>query len=239
MDAYLAARREKCGETVICSERHYLRAMMSRAYECGFIRKLPVISIKVKKNKPRAVHLTPAELTRLFTAIRYSPIYGEALVCVSTGMRIGEVLAMEWQWIDLERGEISIPASATKTKHGRVVSITTELREFLLNLQHREGRVFSRGHCGVLHHWSKVRKAAGVTTVDGDALHVHDLRHIAAQCLLDGGADMVDVMHFLGHRNISTTQRVYAPFSRRDMLDKCRGIMEGYTGQSVVNEDLQ
>ena len=69
--------------------------------------------------------------------------------------------------------------------------------------------------------------------------YIREGRLNAAQHLLDGGADMVDVMHFLGHRNITTTQRVYAPYSRRDMLDRCRGIMEGYTGQPVVNGDLQ
>ena len=66
---------------------------------------------------------------------------------------------------------------------------------------------------------------------------VHDLRHMCGQVLLDGGADMSDVQHALGHSNISMTQRVYAPFARNTTLDRARSIMDNAldTGQRQVN----
>ena len=53
-------------------------------------------------------------------------------------MRRGELLALQWSWVDLDRRSITIPAEATKTRAARVVPLGAEplaaLRELLSTL---------------------------------------------------------------------------------------------------------
>src|SRR6266481_1068119 len=64
--------------------------------------------------------LSPAELARLGDALAAhagSP-YAVAAVklLVFTGARLGEILGLQWQWIDFERGEARLPDSKTGAK---------------------------------------------------------------------------------------------------------------------------
>ena len=43
---------------------------------------------------------------------------------------------------------------------------------------------------------------------------------IYAQALLNLGLSLEDLQSLLGHQDITTTQRRYAPFARPDLLDK-------------------
>ena len=70
--------------------------------------------------KKRERMLSPAELARLGDALAAydgSP-YAVAAVklLVFTGARLGEVLGLQWEWIDFERGEARLPDSKTGAK---------------------------------------------------------------------------------------------------------------------------
>jgi integrase len=52
-----------------------------------------------------------------------------------TGMRRGELLQMEWSWVDLKNRMITIPPTATKTGRRRHVPISDNMHQVLKDLR--------------------------------------------------------------------------------------------------------
>lgn len=53
---------------------------------------------------------------------------------IDTGLRKEEMLSMVWSWVDLQRNEINVPASATKSGKGRTVPILPRSQQILAAL---------------------------------------------------------------------------------------------------------
>lgn len=87
----------------------------------------------------------------------YDPIAPFVLFVLVTGVRVGEALALEWAWVDLDAqdehgkpvGEIHLPPHITKTRNGRtlVLEVGATLRPLLIAMQPeqklRHGSVFN------------------------------------------------------------------------------------------------
>jgi integrase len=66
-----------------------------------------------------------------------SPYYAAAIrLLVFTGARLGEILALQWQWIDFERGEARLPDSKTGAK---TLHLPPPALAVLADLPHVEG----------------------------------------------------------------------------------------------------
>jgi integrase len=178
----------------------------------------------------------PAAVRRLIAeADASNPEFGMFLrLAASTGARRGELCALQWSDVDLERGSVAItkalePYGAagrikeTKTGNRRRVALdeatTALMREHALAMQRRASAVggslgpwvFSSDpacatpwHPASVTHWFG-RLARSV----GVACRLHDLRHFAATQALDAGLPVVAVSRRLGHARSSTTLDVY------------------------------
>lgn len=60
--------------------------------------------------------LTAEQSAMLLDAVRHSHIYWPVLMALATGARRGEVLAMRWRNVDLDRGTVRIVESLEQTK---------------------------------------------------------------------------------------------------------------------------
>ena len=69
---------------------------------------------------------------------------GMYYVAAYTGMRIGEVLALDWSWIDFSESplKISIPGRFTKTKQDRITFCSLEAEKWLKSHKKDKGPVF-------------------------------------------------------------------------------------------------
>jgi integrase len=159
-------------------------------------------------------------------------------LALATGMREGELLALHWQEIDLEKrvlqvrytvGYINhqgIVISEPKTENGRR-SIT--LPQFAVDelRRHRERQAQARETAG--EKWKEhglVFTNRNGRNIDRNYLRVlfkkllkkaglpdirfHDLRHSAATILLSMGVPAKVVQEILGHSSISITLNIYA-----------------------------
>jgi integrase len=158
--------------------------------------------------------------------------YGALFVtAVGTGLRQGELLALQWTDIDFEKGTLSVRRTLAeikgqfvlkepKSKHSRR---TITLPGFVLDAlrQHRakmlaEGNIAGPVFCSkggtwlrksnmIRQAWKPMLKKAGLPVI-----RFHDLRHTHASLLLAHGESIKEVSRRLGHGTIDITLRVYA-----------------------------
>ncbi|MGE0713890.1 MAG: tyrosine-type recombinase/integrase [Alphaproteobacteria bacterium] len=130
---------------------------------------------------------------------------------VLTGARLGEILGLRWDQVDLERGVARLPDSKTGAKTLFFAAPTAQL---LAELPRREGNPHviageKKGQAlvGIQRPWRRIRKAAEL----GD-VRLHDLRHSFASIAAVGGASLPLIGGLLGHTSPATTAR-YAHLS--------------------------
>jgi integrase len=154
--------------------------------------------------------LSSGELARLGNVLAGydgSPYYAAAIkLLVFTGARLGEVLGLQWKWIDFELGEVRLPDSKTgaKTLHlpPPALAVLAELPRIEGNPHVIVGGVAGAALVNLEKPWRAIRKAAGLEDV-----RLHDLRHSFASIAASGGMGLPIIGKMLGHTQAQTTQR--------------------------------
>ena len=197
-----------------------VRAFFAWAAEAGVVGDNPARSIRMHR-LPRKlpVFLTTAEKKRLLKELKgrtdFSTLRDRAMieVLLGTGIRLGELAALDMDDIDLDAKHLRVRA---KGNVPQVKFIKTDLRTLLrrylaerrrhgrpemeaLFLSNRDGRLCQRQIANRLAHW--LRKV-GIEK----ELTPHGLRHTFATHLYGATNDLLVVQRALGHRDVSTTQ---------------------------------
>jgi len=181
--------------------------------------------------------LSADQSARLLAAIKHTRIYWPVLLAISTGMRRGEVFALRWRNVDLDRGSLRVMESLEQTKTGirfkapktdrtRAITLPSfavdELRrlkrqqaEELLMLgirQSGETLVCGRADGLPLQPQSLTHQFTRLIARVKDLPRVrfHDLRHSHATQLLLTGVHPKIAQERLGHATITTTLDLYS-----------------------------
>jgi integrase len=130
---------------------------------------------------------------------------------ILTGARLGEILSLQWAWINWDRGYARLPDSKTGPKTLPLPKAALALLQDLrTNPRHDKadskfvlpGKTKDRHFSGIQQPWQRIRAAA-----DLKDLRLHDLRHCYASAAVANGESLFLVGAILGHRSASTTQR--------------------------------
>jgi len=202
-----------------------LKTMLKHAVEWDYLRVNPALNVKA----PRREHvemdfLTPNEIPPLLDAFtpEWRPLFFTAIF---TGMRLGELLALQWSDIDWRSGTIRVRRSVDKgvfqepkTRNSvRTVGMSPRLAEVLTDRKFNcpwspHDLVFCTAEGGIidqanLRHrvFEPALQRAGLRK-----MRIHDLRHTFASLLINQGENMKYVQHQLGHASITTTVDRYA-----------------------------
>jgi len=173
-----------------------------------------------EKPTPRERFLTRNEITGLIDAASAPHIRLAIILLLGTAGRVGAILDLEWDRVDIEQGIINLRLPDGATRKGRAsVPMNGMTRGALQTardaaltdyvVEYAGGRVKS------------IRKGFqnACTRAGLEGVTIHTLRHSAAVHMVSAGISMHKVSQYLGHSNTQITERVYARFAPSHMQD--------------------
>ncbi|HUM93563.1 MAG TPA: site-specific integrase [Candidatus Competibacter sp.] len=155
-----------------------------------------------------------AQLLKVCEASANPYLFPVVVLALSTGMRSGEIMSLEWRDVDLTRGWLTL--RDTKNGERRGVTLTGKALELLR--QHAKvrrldtpllwpGKEHPEKPMDLRQPWEKALKQAAIAD-----FRFHDLRHSAASYLAINGASLDEIADVLGHKTLNMVQR-YAHLS--------------------------
>lgn len=166
------------------------------------------------KPAPRERYLTRAEINRRLAAECQPHIRLDILLLLTTAGRVGAVLDLTWQRVDLQRGQVNLRRDQIGPRKGRaIVPINNTLRAALLVARQAafSDHVVEWAGGSVPSIRKGFAKAVSNAGIEGVTLHV--LRHTAAVHMAEAGVPMEEINQYLVHSNVQITSSVYARFS--------------------------
>ena len=211
-----------------------LKHILSLAERRGFVasnaaKRVPLPDPKNERDRV----LSSEEWERLYDAAA-DHLKPMLLLAYHLGPRLGEILNLTWDRVDLSRGFIKLRSADTKNREARRVPLTPvvlgDLRERCkvrsltcpYVFQYKGRRI--RGIKRAFH--------TAVRTAEVKDLRFHDLRHCAATNLRRAGVDTVTAMKIVGHKSEKMHRR-YNSVSEED-LTKAAGKLNTYLSNTVI-----
>ncbi len=152
---------------------------------------------KPKLNNARNRRVSQNELDRLIAElaeIDRNDVISVIQFAVETGMRRGEILSLEWRFVDLHRRTAHLPR--TKNGHARTVPLTNGAIAVLEKQSRKNSLVFAVSSDALKMCWRRIITKTGIKD-----LHFHDLRHEAISRFFEMGLSMPEVALISGHRD--------------------------------------
>ncbi len=127
------------------------------------------------------------------------------IVALESAMRRGELLNLEWQYINLEKRTAYLPI--TKNGQSRTVPLSKRaIDELRLMPRNINGKVFPINEAAMSYCFNRACTRAGII-----GLHFHDLRHTAITRLSQKLPNVIELASVTGHRNVQMLARYYHP----------------------------
>jgi integrase len=182
--------------------------------------------------------LTPEQVRAFLSATAKHPAHALYTLAITTGMRVGELLGLQWGDVDLDAGHLTIQRALQQQNSAGLVFVTPKTtksrRRILLSQRaidalrtHRDRQTFQRKQLGpewrdidlvfagpfgrpIDPSWSRQMFYAALDGVGIPRVRFHDLRHTAATLALLQGVHPKVVSDMLGHGSVGLTLDTYS-----------------------------
>lgn len=207
-----------------------LKAAFNKAVLWEYLSANPIKKIKLPKLPKRLpLFISKEELTQILEKTQKSMFKEIFLFAFNTGMRLGEITHMRWNWIDIDRKILVIKHTdsfLTKGKKERIIPLNDTVQNILTTkIEERAPAnlndfVFytKKGFRLNEDYVSKNFKKTLRKTNLNSKIHFHTLRHSFASNLVQKGASLYVVKELLGHEDIKTTQ-IYAHLTQKSLTE--------------------
>jgi integrase len=217
-----------------------LKSSLARAAEQQLLARNPanIFSKRLPKIERRELTtLTVEQSAHLLESIKCAHIYWPVLLALTTRMRRGEIFALRWKNVELDRGTLRVMESLEQTKAGlrfkapktdrtRAITLPAFVVDELRRLKRQQAETLLRlgirqsGETLVCCREDGEPKQPGSVTgefarltskvKDLPRVRFHDLRHSHATQLLADGVHPKIAQERLGHSTITTTMDLYS-----------------------------
>ena len=218
-----------------------LRAAWRVGLAAGVTRNLPDPFIEYTPNaeKVRKAYIRQADAGKFMQAVEKEPRgYREFWkLAILTGARTGELLAIEWEDVDLEGQRLTLrglEGVGTKNREVQVLPLTAPAVALLKSLPKADGKrvfPFTRPKSS----WRRILKNAGL-----EGLRPHDVRRSVGSWLGAAGVSLPQIQATLGHKS-SVTSKVYVQLAadeetKRSAAEVQAELLKKFTGNVVSIE---
>lgn len=210
-----------------------LRVIFNYAIDNSFISKSPVLKkYRLPEEKKEIQVLDEQQIQSFLETARKRNIKTYAIMAtfIYTGIRRGELLALEWSDIDFKNNRIKINKQVyqgqkvtTKNNKHRIVDIPDKLIEILQEYKQSQEVLSKVVFCNMeggymnpavleRHYFCATLKLLNKESAEAIKIRLHDLRHTYATYLLSKGVPIKYVQEQLGHSSAKMTLDVYASY---------------------------
>lgn len=216
-----------------------VRAMLADASEEGIIRSNPAAGIRIpanaKRPDERPKHLTPAQLKRLHEHLTNENDRLLVDFLVATGLRVSELMAVDWRDCDLDRRRVSISKrlyrgmDKPKSRMSkREIRISPAMAKRLLALRESRGDVSDDDPVFLSPRGERMNYANAYNRILKPAMLAagieyggfHRFRKTTGTELRRRGASLESIQLHLGHHDLAFTRRVYVHMDADDGPDR-------------------
>lgn len=221
--AYLGAMAKGCRKSSLGRKVAVLKSFFRYLVREQYLQRDPLLGFgSPKQEKPLMTFLSVDDVFRLLDGVQGSSpleIRDRAVleVLYSTGIRVSELVGLNWGDIDFRLGIVRVVGKGSKERIVPIGEVALSvLRDYAME-QEKKWRRPSKGQTAVILNrqgnrittrsvgriMEKHLRARGIAVQMGP----HGLRHTFATHLLNSGADLRVIQELLGHASLSTTQR--------------------------------
>lgn len=217
-----------------------IQSSLKAAHMLGLTKEYTADKLKRPKLKEKPIEcFTLAEQKQIEQAVltgKKDKLYG-VLLCLYSGLRIGELIALQWTDIDLAKGILTVSKSCHDSKDGlvidepktqssrRVIPLPKQLLPILKGIKKKSDSPFVVSANGKP---VSVRSYQRSFELLLQRLHIphkgfHSLRHTFATRAIECGMDVKTLSEILGHKNPTVTLNRYAHSlmeHKRDMMNR-------------------
>lgn len=225
--------------------RCVLSSALENAVQNNLIKTSPIKQSKMptfeNETTTEPTTYTPEKVRRLLKTAKEnnSHIYPFLVLVLSTELRKGELMALQWSDIDFENKIITINKNRTGTRtevtkqintpktaqSNRKIPLADEVIEVLLEEKERQnqykailGKEYMEGDFVIRNiegkpysNLSAINRVVNRLIEKAGLEHctIHGFRHTVASILNHSGTSLRDISVLLGHKSVSTTERIY------------------------------
>jgi integrase/recombinase XerC len=221
--AYLASLNKDRKKTSIARKLAALKGFFKFLLANGELVKNPLLLIQTpKQEKPLPSFLSVDDVFQLLGDMKIKGSLDRRdramlEVFYSTGIRVSELVGLNWSDVDFQLGIIRVIGKGSKERIVPIGAVAMQaLQDYSLEHSNKwnlpckgENAVFLNRHGKRMTTRSVARSVEKHLKACGIAAHIspHGLRHTFATHLLNSGADLRVIQEMLGHASLSTTQR--------------------------------
>ena len=224
----------------IVEHHRLIHSIFAQAMKEGLVKFNPAETASPPSVKKKEASFFEAEdVERIMKCLEQEPLKWRCitLLMIATGARRGEIMGLKWSAIDFKKDEIKICANLLYSKQRGIYEDTPKTGEIRyvcvdhsvmkLLAQYRKEQTIMRLRMG--ERW--VNTGYCFTRENGEPIHPdsitswlnkfskkyglphinpHKFRHTQASILINEGVDVVTVAKRLGHKQVTTTENIYA-----------------------------